>query len=92
MTSQKATPLIVFAWQHNTPAFVIDTQGDPWMGVSFNNLIISFSVVMPKHLHVEIHILLWIIFPYNLFLQYNYIILTKISVWEVYIIYEFYVI
>lgn len=48
---------------------------------------------MPKHLHVGIHILLWIIFPYNLFLQYNYkIILTKISVWEIYIIYEFYVI
>lgn len=54
MTQQKATPLIIFQWHHYPPAFVPDIQGNPCMGVNFDNLIMSPSVVMPKHLHIEI--------------------------------------
>lgn len=48
---------IIVEWQHNTPAFVTDVQGDLWMGINFDNLIIFSSIVMPKHLHFEIFIL-----------------------------------
>lgn len=78
MTQQKATPLIILEWHHYTPAFVPDIWGDPCMGVNFDNLITSPSVVMPKHLHVEILILSRIIFLLISFAIYSYSIISTL--------------